>query len=116
MRLESGTRVSDPLETTPIPLVPMQRAPSLPGSVIVRQALDDLIDVVAAELYFHAKNCVRAFGDFHLALSGGSTPEPLYRRLMYDPNFRDLPWKRVQLWIVDERRVPLDDARSNFRM
>ncbi len=94
----------------------MLRAPSLPGSVIVRQTLDDLIDVVAAELYFHAKNCVRAFGDFHLALSGGSTPEPLYRRLMYDPNFRDLPWKRVQLWIVDERCVPLDDAKSNFRM
>jgi 6-phosphogluconolactonase len=59
---------------------------------------------------------VRAFGDFHLALSGGSTPQPLYRRLMYDPNYRDLPWKRTHLWLVDERRVPFDDERSNFRM
>jgi 6-phosphogluconolactonase len=115
------TAVPDPLETnpveaSPIPLAPLIRAPSLPGSVIVRQNLDDLIDAVTAELFFHARNCVRAFGDFHLALSGGSTPEPVYRRLMYDPNFRELPWKRVQLWMVDERRVPLDDARSNFKM
>lgn len=106
----------DPLETTPIPLVPAARPPGLPGSVVVRQTAEDLVDAVAGELYFHAKNCVRAFGDFHLALSGGTTPEPVYRRLMYDPNFRDLPWKRVQLWIVDERRVPFDDPRSNFGM
>jgi 6-phosphogluconolactonase len=90
--------------------------PVLPGTVIVRQTADELIDSIAADLLFHAKSCVRTFGDFHLAVSGGSTPEPLYRRLMYDPNYRDLPWKRTHLWIVDERRVPFDDERSNFKM
>src|SRR5690606_10674816 len=25
-------------------------------------------------------------------------------------------WKRTHLWIVDERRVPFDDPRSNFTM
>jgi 6-phosphogluconolactonase len=84
--------------------------------VILRSTPDDLIDSIAADLFFHAKNCVRAFGDFHLALSGGSTPEPLYRRLMYDPSFRDLPWKRTHLWIVDERRVEPEDDRCNFKM
>jgi len=90
--------------------------PALPGTVIVREGPDELVDAAAADLLFQAKGCVRAFGDFHLALSGGTTPEPLYRRLMYDPNYRDLPWKRTHLWIVDERRVPVDDDRSNFKM
>jgi 6-phosphogluconolactonase len=84
--------------------------------VIVRETSDDLIDAAAADLFFHAHNCVRTFGDFQLALSGGSSPEPLYRRLMYDPQLRDLPWKRTHLWVVDERRVPFDDDRSNFKM
>lgn len=92
------------------------RPPRLPGTVIARGDADDVIDALAADLLFQAQACVRAFGDFHLALSGGKTPEPLYRRLMIDPLYRDLPWKRTHLWIVDERRVELDDERSNFRM
>ncbi len=102
--------MSDPyeIETRPTP-------PSLPGSVVVRATVDDLIDAMAADLMVHAMNCVRTFGDFHLALSGGSTPLPFYRRLMYDPNYRGMPWARTHLWIVDERRVPFDDERSNFR-
>lgn len=98
----------------PFSIAPAPRPPVLPGDVIVRNTLDDLIDALAADLYLHAHNCVRAFGSFHLALSGGSTPLPLYRRLMYDPAYRDLPWSHAHLWIVDERRVPFDDDRSNF--
>jgi len=104
-----------------IPITPIQPAqslpkPRLPGTVIVRNTVDELIDAIAADLFFQAQGCARTFGDFHLALSGGSTPEPLYRRLMYDPAYRDLPWKRTHLWQVDERRVPPDDDRSNFKM
>jgi 6-phosphogluconolactonase len=91
-------------------------APALPGEVVVAPTADELIDKLAADLVIHATNCVRQFGDFHLALSGGSTPEPLYERLMYDPNYRRLPWRRTHLWIVDERCVPFDDTRSNYRM
>ncbi|MHC5023137.1 MAG: 6-phosphogluconolactonase [Planctomycetota bacterium] len=91
-------------------------APDLPGQVVVAPDFDQLIDKIAADLVVHAENCVRQFGDFHLALSGGKTPQRLYERLMYDPNYRRLPWKRTQLWLVDERCVPLDDERSNFHV
>lgn len=47
-----------------------------------------------------------------IALSGGSTPEPLYRRLAAAP----LPWSRVATALVDERWVPLDDPDSNEAM
>jgi 6-phosphogluconolactonase len=92
--------------------------PDLPpagSEVVVAPTIDELIDHLAADLVVHALNCVREFGDFHLALSGGSAPQPLYERLMYDPNYRRLPWRRTHLWIVDEPRVPFSDNRSSFR-
>lgn len=114
--------VADGRENPPYEATPLAAAhgslpkPTLPGTVVVRESVEELIDAIAADLFFQAKACVRTFGDFHLALSGGTTPEPLYRRLMYDPSYRELPWKRTHLWIVDERRVPEDDDRCNFRM
>ena len=90
--------------------------PPLPGEVIVAETAEGLIDGLSAEMVAQAEACVRQFGDFHLALSGGSTPQPLYERLMYDPNCRSLPWARTHLWFVDERSVPFDDERSNYRM
>lgn len=96
-------------------LLPTPSTPDLPGTVVVRHEADAVIDAVASDLVIHATNCVREFGDFHLALSGGSTPLPLYRRLMYDPNYRGLPWTKTHLWIVDERRVDFSDDRSNFK-
>jgi len=89
--------------------------PDLPGRVTVRADAHDVHTVLAADLMVHANNCVRSFGDFHLALSGGSTPMPFYERLMVDPAFRAFPWKRTHLWLVDERCVPESDDRSNFR-
>ena len=97
-------------------LVGRPPAPKLPGTVVLREDPDTLVDAVAADLLLQAHNCVRAFGDFHLALSGGSTPVILYQRLMIDPAYRELPWSRTHLWIVDERRVPFDDERSNYKM
>lgn len=96
-------------------LEPEPEAPPLPGTVIVRRDDEDLHSALAADLMIHAQNCVRSFGDFHLALSGGGSPLPFYTRLMVDPAYRGLPWKRTHLWIVDERRVPAEDDRSNFK-
>lgn len=90
-------------------------APSLPGEVEVFAEADHALDRLAGELVVHALECVRRFGDFHLALSGGSTPMPLYERLMIDPAYRRMPWRKTHLWIVDERRVPFDDDRSNYK-
>lgn len=91
-------------------------APKLWGEVAAAWTVDEVIDLLAADLVVHALNCVRRFGDFHLALSGGSTPVPLYRRLMYDPNYRRLPWRRTHLWLVDDRCVDFDDDESNFKL
>lgn len=90
-------------------------APSLPGTCMLRRDVDEVTYAIAADLLIHANNCVRAFGDFHLALSGGSTPMPLYARLMTDPAFRMFPWNRTHIWIVDDRCVEPHDDRSNYK-
>jgi 6-phosphogluconolactonase len=48
----------------------------------------------------------------HLALSGGSTPGPAYElaaELAPD-------WSATEIWFADERCVPPDDERSNYRL
>ena len=48
----------------------------------------------------------------HIALSGGGTPRPAYEgaaRLAPD-------WSGVEVWWADERCVPPDDERSNYRL
>jgi len=52
---------------------------------------------------------------FHLTLSGGSTPRPLYTLLA--TNFRDkISWGSVHIFLGDERYVAPQDPTSNFYM
>jgi len=47
-----------------------------------------------------------------IVLTGGSTPGAAYRRAaLLEPD-----WSRVTLWWGDERCVPPDDERSNYRL
>jgi len=47
-----------------------------------------------------------------IALSGGSTPKPVYERLAAV----DYPWSEVDVFFGDDRCVPPDNPESNFRM
>jgi 6-phosphogluconolactonase len=47
-----------------------------------------------------------------VVLTGGSTPGRAYRRAAE----REPDWSRVTLWWGDERCVPPDDERSNYRL
>jgi 6-phosphogluconolactonase len=51
-------------------------------------------------------------GRAYAALSGGSTPEPVYRRLAAMP----LDWLRITFTLVDERFIALADPASNEGM
>jgi 6-phosphogluconolactonase len=51
---------------------------------------------------------------FRIALSGGNTPRPVYEELAR--RGRDLPWERIDITFGDERCVPPDHEKSNYRM
>jgi 6-phosphogluconolactonase len=86
------------------------------GRVHVAKDRDTLFDDLARAMWSAAGAAIDARGVFHLALSGGWTPEPFYMHLVIDPRFRLFPWDKSHVWMVDERRVPLTDDKSNFRM
>jgi 6-phosphogluconolactonase len=73
----------------------------------------------AAEFFVvEAEKAVAARGVARIAISGGSTPKSAFGALA-EPGeeWRErMPWKNLDLWWVDERCVPPDDADSNFRM
>ena len=59
---------------------------------------------------------LEATGDFGVVLAGGETPRPVYERLVSSAYRTRFPWARAHWFWSDERFVPHDDARSNFRM
>jgi 6-phosphogluconolactonase len=59
-----------------------------------------------------AQAAIAEKGQFTIALSGGSTPKPLYEALA-DQN---LPWEKIHIFWGDERYVPPDHPDSNQKM
>ncbi|TVK90452.1 GDH/6PGL endoplasmic bifunctional protein [Bagarius yarrelli] len=73
----------------------------------------ELVERLASDLHNVAEEVVQAEGQFHLALSGGSSPIALFLQLAhYHYTF---PWHSTHLWLADERCVPPTEADSNFR-
>ncbi len=73
----------------------------------------DELSITAAELFIEiANDAIEKSGRFTVALSGGSTPKAMYRKLVSS----NLDWKRVFFFFGDERNVPPGDERSNFHM
>ena len=70
---------------------------------------------VAAAFASAARRATEDRGRFAVALSGGTTPRPVYELLASE--HRDaIPWSRIHFFWSDERFVPRDDPESNFRM
>jgi 6-phosphogluconolactonase len=59
-----------------------------------------------------AQEAIKDRGAFFVALSGGSTPNAIFKQLL---DYRDaLDWSKVYLFWSDERAVPPDHAESNY--
>lgn len=80
----------------------------------------DLAEIsrTAAEMIIHqATEMGSRSGPFTLALSGGSTPRMLYRRLSHESAAMSrVLWNKFHFFWGDERHVPPEDPQSNFRM
>ncbi len=72
----------------------------------------------SAALYWleQAQQAIEQRGVFHVALTGGSTPQPLYRLLARPDMTERIDWSCVHIFIGDERYVAHDHPDSNFGM
>lgn len=73
---------------------------------------DDVTEAWVARFVAACHHAVAARGRFVVALAGGGTPLPGYRRL---GERLDLPWERLWVTWGDERDVPLDHPDRNER-
>ena len=78
--------------------------------------LDDLSKAAAEYFTKLADKSIRKRGFFSVALSGGSTPKPLYNALVSPDQHGRLDWENTHLFWGDERCVPPNHPNSNYRM
>lgn len=77
--------------------------------------LEALSRAAAALFVRRARHAIARRGIFRVVLAGGQTPRGTYERLARSPCREAVDWARVHVFWGDERCVPLDDPRSNFR-
>jgi 6-phosphogluconolactonase len=83
------------------------------NKIEVFETPDDLSVAMAEFIIKLAKEAIAASGRFSISLSGGSTPEKLFK-LMAGAGYKDrMPWKDTFVFWGDERCVPLTDDRNN---
>ena len=70
-------------------------------------------DFVAATVALIEKLCSQKQGQVYIALSGGSTPKPIYEALAINPH---IDFERVEWFMADERCVPFESDDSNYKM
>jgi len=77
-----------------------------------------LAERAAEYIAVKAEQAVAARGRARIAISGGSTPKTTFEVLAEGagPWHKRMPWDKLDLFWVDERSVPPDDAESNYLM
>ncbi len=69
------------------------------------------------EYWIHkAHQAIEKKGFFTVALSGGSTPKAILKKLIQPENVSRLDWNKIYFFFGDERCVPPDDNESNYKM
>lgn len=87
----------------------------LKGELRVTPDANALTHAVAGALVDTLRAATAGARRCSIALPGGNTPRALYRLLGSD--YREaLPWERVHIFWGDERFVPADNPRSNYRL
>ena len=76
----------------------------------------DLVERAAHNIAGYIRHRLAVQDSFSIALSGGSTPGPLYTRLTQCPYRNAIDWSRLRVLWADERCVPPDHADSNFNL
>lgn len=84
--------------------------------VLIASSPQVWIDKSVELIFQSADDAIQQRGRFSLVLSGGSTPQPLYRALAQLPRASKLDWSRTQIFWGDERTAPPDHPDSNYSM
>lgn len=85
-------------------------------AIVEKIAQVDFAGVVADELNLAINDFIEEKGYCSLVLAGGKTPSSIYRSLSVPPRRDEIDWKRVKVFLDDERFVPFESDQNNYRM
>lgn len=72
------------------------------------------LNIAGANLFQQeAIRAVEEKGSFWVCLSGGNTPEQMFKLLTKEPYRNEIPWQNIHFFWGDERCVPLDAKENN---
>jgi 6-phosphogluconolactonase len=77
---------------------------------------EDLCEKVTQEILALSNKKIEAQDKFTIALSGGSTPKEIYQCMAGTSYRNKFRWEKIHFFWSDERWVPPEDPKSNYRM
>ena len=75
---------------------------------------EEAADFIVEQWIRISEEAIQERGRFCVALSGGETPVPLYKKLV--GSRKNVNWEKTHIFLTDERFVPLSSSESNGRM
>lgn len=73
---------------------------------------DEFADIVSDYILEEANKRILSADIFKFVLSGGNTPVSIFEKLVTKQS--EVDWKKIQLFWLDERCVPIDSNDSNY--
>lgn len=92
----------------------LSKKPNNNKKILIFKNISQISNFVIKKWVEISEKAIKNRERFTVALSGGKTPVNLYRKLADLKN--PLPWNKTHIFLVDERFVPYEDSRSNYRM
>ena len=84
--------------------------------LVVSNNYHQLATELAKRVLELSRSAIKARGEFTIALSGGTTPKGLYLRMTESDLRNEFKWQSMHFFWGDERWVPFDHIKSNYRM
>jgi 6-phosphogluconolactonase len=82
--------------------------------IVVGGTAEETLNFCLEHFIAAANQAIEEHGFFTVALSGGSTPNGIFKRLALPENLQRINWKKVYVFWSDERAVPPENPESNF--
>jgi 6-phosphogluconolactonase len=86
------------------------------AEILVGTDAKETARIAAGQFTTLARSVAGQSKPFHVALSGGNGPRPMFHLLAAEPFRKLMPWEALRVFWGDERNVPPDSPESNYGM
>lgn len=85
-------------------------------NIVILSDKEKAVDFAVEHFIKAANQAIKNHGFFAVALSGGTTPKAIFKKLCENENVKKVDYSKVLLFWSDERAVSKEDESSNYKM